>query len=153
MKKTNLVLAALILGAGSCFADVVTINLDAPSVSGQPGDILTVTLDGMFVTNVTPFFSGPPTVDPGSQTVDFGLLLVTVLTPYTDPVGPHTGTITILGGMEGPGGPRRQNILGFGGLYDKRSRGAPLCAAAIAALFLPFQWFRKTVKSGGQMRN
>ena len=34
--------------------------------------------------------------------------------PYTDPLGPETGTVTILGGVEGSGGydPTTQDVLG-----------------------------------------
>jgi len=104
---------------------------------------ISVTLDGMFLTDVTPFFSGPLTIDPGGQTVDFGLVLVTVLTPYTDPIGPHTGTITILGGVEGPGGydPTTQDILGSANftvnvVETPEPASAGLSLAAIALVFL-----------------
>jgi hypothetical protein len=104
---------------------------------------ISVTLDGMFQTDVTPFFRGPPTLDAGSQTVDFGLVLVTVLTPYTDPAGPHTGAITIFGGVEGPDGydPTTQDLLGSANftvnvVETPEPASAGLCAAAIAVVFL-----------------
>ena len=50
---------------------------------------------------------------PGA-TVDYGCFTVTVANPYTDPFGVVTGTVSVLGGAEGPAGyiPTTQDLLG-----------------------------------------
>jgi hypothetical protein len=165
MTKTSLILAALLLFAECSFANTVILTLDTPSVTAVPGDsfvitgiltntapstvdlnFISFTLDGMFQTDITPFFNGPLTIDPSGQSVDFGLVQFTVLSPYTDPPGIHTGTITILGGIEGPGGydANIQNVLGSADfqvnvqapVVAPEPASASLCAAATTLLFL-----------------
>ena len=124
--------ALLLVGSGYSFADTISIAL-APIFTTSPGNTflvsgilgnssasivdlnqISVTLNGMFVTDLSPFFLGPATVGPNSQTVNFGLFNVMVMIPYSSPFGFQTGTITILGGVEGVGGydPTTQDVLG-----------------------------------------
>jgi hypothetical protein len=130
MKPMQLLAAFLLTGA-PCFA--VTITLDNPAQSGVPGTTLTfsgtvantgqaivdlngivVSLPGEFTTGDAPFFNGPATVDPMSTSVDFGLFTAMIDIPYTDFLGTTSGTLTLLGGIEGPGGydPSVQNVIG-----------------------------------------
>jgi len=118
MKTLKLCLATLLFAA-SAWATDVYITLDAPTLTASPGDLLSfngtitsehmvtidlndisVSLAGMLLVDETSFLLGPPTVDPLGTTVDFTLFTVAVNAPYTDPLGPVNGTITILGGLE-----------------------------------------------------
>jgi hypothetical protein len=133
MKTFKLLLAAMLLTGGCAWGSDVYIVLDETTIDASPGQQVTfsgiifnndpatvdlnfidVSLDGMFSVDPSPFFSGPPTVAANSQTVDFSLFNVTVDEPYTDPLGPQQGTLTIFGGEEGAGGydPTTQNFLG-----------------------------------------
>jgi hypothetical protein len=168
MKKTALILATLLLMAGRGFASAITVDLASPMVTAHPGDALlflgtlvnndmstvdlnsiSVSLDGMFLTDITPFFSGPATIDMNTSST-FTLFQVTVLTPYTDPYGTHTGTVTIEGGVEGPGGydPTTQNPLGSASFQVNvqpspvpEPTSAGLVLAVIAAM--PVVYFRR----------
>jgi hypothetical protein len=123
----------LVLAVGCGWAEDLSVVLDSPIVIAAPGqtvDIsgiiinnvastvdlnsISVTLAGMFSEDESAFILGPATVDPNGETVDFELLSVTVDDPYTDPLAAQTGTITILGGVEGAGGydPTTVNVLG-----------------------------------------
>jgi hypothetical protein len=137
MRKQLLLLAALLSVAGRGFASDITINLDAPFQMVQPGDLITFTgtivnndpaivdlnfievdLSGTeFSVDDSPFFIGPPTVGastglPLTQTIDFEMF--DVMAAGDAPPGRSTGTVTILGGAEGPGGydSTTQNVLG-----------------------------------------
>lgn len=119
MKTLKLCLATLLFAAGSAWATDVYIMLDAPTLTGSSGDLLSfngtitsndmvtidlneinVSLPGMFTVDETPFLLGPPTIDPLGTTIDFTLFTVAINAPYTDPLEPVNGTITILGGLE-----------------------------------------------------
>jgi len=120
MRIYTFILAALLVAGGPLRADVLFIALDVSTVTLNPGQAFTfsgaitndvqstvdlngidVTLDGsLFQVDVTPFFSGPPTVAAGTFTPSFTLFSVTVDLPYTAPPGIQTGTLTILGGVE-----------------------------------------------------
>jgi hypothetical protein len=137
MKIRNLLLAL----CGACapaLADVVQITLDSPQITAVPGQTITfrgvisnndfftvdlndisVSLNGMFTENLTPFLSGPFTIAAStplmtSKTPDFDFFEVTVDVPYTDPFGVKSGTLTILGNVEDMGGYDQniQNPLG-----------------------------------------
>jgi hypothetical protein len=137
MRMQMLLLAALLSVAGRGFASDITINLDEPFQMVQPGDLITFTativnndaaivdlnfinvnLSGTgFSVDESPFFLGPPTVGastglPLTQTIDFEMF--DVMAAGDAPPGLNTGTVTILGGSEGPGGydPDTQNVLG-----------------------------------------
>jgi hypothetical protein len=138
MRKALFALAALLLAEGRGWATTIQIQLDATTLTASAGDTVTftgvivnsdlmlvdlngidITLNGMLTFDPSPFFLGPPTVDASTptvqaETVDFPLFTVTVADPYTDPFGPQSGTLTILGGEEGAGGydPTTQNVLG-----------------------------------------
>jgi hypothetical protein len=137
MKIRNL-LPFLCLACATAWADNVTIALDSPLINASPGQQVTfsaviannelatvdlndisISLNGMFTVDDTPFFSGPATLAGStlvtqSETSDFALFNVTVDLPYTDPSGILSGTITILGGVEGAGGydPTAEDVLG-----------------------------------------
>ncbi len=137
MKIRSVFLTVLLLTAGRAFADDLTMNLDASTLTVSPGGQVTftgtitnndasildlnsisVTLGGQFGVDTTPFFSGPLTVAANGSTIDFPLFTVTANSPYTDPLGPQTGTVTILGGVESPAvgyDPTAENQLGSTG--------------------------------------
>jgi hypothetical protein len=137
MKMRNLLL--LLCGVcGPALADDVQIILDSPQLTAAPGQTITfrgvianndlftvdlnaisVSLNGMFTEDLTPFLSGPLTVAAStptmtSQTPDFDFFKVTVDLPYTDPFGVKSGTLTILGNVETNGvyNPDIKNPLG-----------------------------------------
>ena len=137
MKTQIWLLAALLSVAGRGLAADISVNLDAPFQLVNQGDIIAflgtivnndaaivdlnsieVNLNGLgFSVDDGAFFSGPPTVDASTglrltQTIDFEMFDVTVA--FDAPVGLSTGTVTIVGGAEGPGGydPTTQNVLG-----------------------------------------
>jgi hypothetical protein len=133
MKMLKLCLVPLMFAAGSARADDIIINLDATTLSGSAGSLLSfnttitsvdmqtidlndisVSLPGMFTVDQTPFLLGPPTVGALGTTADFTLFTVTIDDPYTDPFGPVAGTVTILGGLESGNGydPSVMNYLG-----------------------------------------
>ncbi len=132
MKVRNF-LVILMLGCGVACADPISLVLDASQLNAGPGQQVTftgtifnndtatvdlnsisVSLAGQFTVDTTPFLLGPPTVAASGTTGDFSLFNVTVNDPYTDPSGIYSGTVTILGGVEGAGGydPTTQNFLG-----------------------------------------
>lgn len=148
MRIQQLLLAVLLSVAGPGFASDITINLDAPFQIVQPGDVIAFT--GIIVNNdpaivdlnsievdlagteysvdESPFFSGPATVGastglPPTQTIDFEMFDVTVASD--GPIASDTGTVTILGGAEGPGGydPTTQQVFRFGDLPNRRCTG------------------------------
>lgn len=131
--KIRILFLALLMTCGSAWADTVQILLDTNPITATPGQQITftgsivnnvtspvdlnsisLTLAGLFTLDVTPFFAGPVSVDASAQTVSFDLFWVVPNNPYTDPFGLMTGTVTILGGIEGPGGydPTTQDVLG-----------------------------------------
>jgi hypothetical protein len=137
MKIPSLLL--LLCGAcGPALADDVQITLDFTQITAVPGQTVTfsgvvanndlftvdlndisVSLNGMFMLDTTPFFSGPATVAAStisitSETPDFAMFNVTVDVPYTDPFGVQSGTLTLLGNVEDMGGydPNVLNFLG-----------------------------------------
>jgi hypothetical protein len=124
MKIRNLLLTVC-LACAPAWADILTVNLDSTQLNASPGDSITfsgtitnndsatvdlnsisVSLDGaLFSVDITPFFNTAPlTVAGNSQTSDIDLFTVTVDIPYTNPSGVENGTLTILGGVEGPNG-------------------------------------------------
>lgn len=137
MKFCGLILGVC-FAVGSAWADDVVVVLDSVAITAAPGNQITfggiifnnglstvdlngisISLNGMFTVDTTPFFSGPLTVSaPGPfsfpQTGDFSMFNVTVNSPYTDPDGLNMGTLTILGNVEGSGGydPTIENSLG-----------------------------------------
>jgi hypothetical protein len=122
MTIRNLVLA-MCLACAPAWADDLAINLDTTQFTVSPGDSITfsgtitnndsatedlnnisISLPGMFSVDITPFFNTAPlTVAGNSSTTDIDFFTVTVDIPYTDP-GIVSGTLTIQGGVEGPGG-------------------------------------------------
>lgn len=137
MRTNMLLLAALLSVAGQGLASDITINLDAPFPSVVPGNAIAFTgtivnndpaivdlnsieidLSGTgFTVDGSVFFSGPVSVGastglPLTQTIDFEMFDVTVAGGV--PNGITGGTVTILGGVEGPGGydPTTQDVLG-----------------------------------------
>ncbi len=137
MKLRNL-LPFFCLACTPAWADAITVVLDSSQINGSPGQQVTfsgvivnnelapvdlndisVTLNGLFTVDTTPFFSGPLTVAAStssahSQTSDFDFFNVVVDLPYTDAPGIKSGTLTILGGVEGASGydPTTQEFLG-----------------------------------------
>jgi hypothetical protein len=112
---------ALILVAAACAsATSINITLSSPTVIAAAGNTvlvsgvvsnatmqtvylnsISVTLNGLFNTDITPFFSGPISVDGLASTAPFDFFSVSVADPYTDPFGPMLGSFTIFGGADG----------------------------------------------------
>lgn len=163
MRIQILLLAALLSVAGRGFASDITINLDAAFQLAQPGEIIAFTgtivnndpaivdlnfievdLGAGFSVDESPFFSGPPTVGastglPLTETIDFEMFDVTVGSDV--PIASNTGTVTILGGAEGPGGydPSTQEVLGsatFQIVVAPEPATFAIAFTAIAALYL-----------------
>lgn len=132
MKLRNL-LPILFVACAPAWGDAVKIILDPSQIKASPGQQVTfsgeivnndpatvdlndisVTLNGLFGVDTTSFFLGPATVAASSHTADFDFFNVVVDLPYTDPSGIKSGTLTILGGVEGLSGydPTTQNFLG-----------------------------------------
>jgi len=77
---------------------------------------INISLAGPFTFDVSPFFdfSAPLSVDGnGSSTIVYDWFTVTVADPYNDSLGVVSGTITLLGGVQGPNGydPVVQDLL------------------------------------------
>ena len=140
MRITKSIVSLLLLSGVPAWANVV-LHLDAPNQNALPGATITftgyivnnysaivdlnnidVTLSGMFLPDTNPFYAvtAPFSVaaSPGA-TVDYAWFSVTVANPYTAPFGVVSGTVSILGGVEGPGGydPTAQTLLGSTGFW------------------------------------
>ncbi len=113
----------------------VTLQLSAPNQSAQPGETIffagsitnnypqivdlngiSITLAGLFTLDNGPFFDVTAPLSVAASPGDTGVytwFTVTVLDPYTDPFGLVNGTVTILGGLQGPNGydPTVQDVL------------------------------------------
>jgi hypothetical protein len=119
MKTLKLCLATLLFAAGSAWADDLVINLDAATLTGSSGDLLSfsgtitsndlapIDLNDISVSLAGNVHRRPDAVSVGAiygrrpwNTVDFTLFTVTIDAPYTDPFGPVEGTVTILDGVE-----------------------------------------------------
>lgn len=134
----NLFLAAtlfVLIPASSAWASDILVILDRSTLDAMPGDVLTFTgtlqnldssivdlnlcqinMTGQFVTDCSsPFLTNAPlTLNPLDTSADFIMFTITVNLPYTDALGPQSGSFDVLGGVEGPGGydPTTQNLLG-----------------------------------------
>jgi hypothetical protein len=130
MKHIGLsILATVLLAAATARAGVVTIGLDSPLLSGNPGDVLpfsgTITnntsdvvylmsdnfspLSGLIPAAIDdlPFFTNAPLfLDANESTGDIGLFNVTI--PIALTPGNYGGTFTLLGGA----GLDSQDVLG-----------------------------------------
>lgn len=164
---------AILLACGSAWADTIGILFDTTPITAAPGQQITftanvqnnvastvdlnnisVTLNGLFTIDVTPFFSGPVSVDPG-MAIHFDLFSVAVGNPYTDPLGLKTGAVTILGGIEGPAGydPATQDVLGSATFQvNVANSGAavpePSSLCMLSSVMLAFVLRRYSYKSG-----
>lgn len=164
MRIQMMLLAAFLSVAGRGFASDITINLDAPFQLVNPGNTIAfvgtivnndpaivdlnfieVNLNGLaFSVDDSAFFNGPPAVGasiglPLTQTVDFEMFDVTVAGDA--PAGLNTGSVTILGGVEGPGGydSTSQNVLGseaFQITVAPEPSTFAIASTALAALYL-----------------
>jgi hypothetical protein len=67
---------------------------------------INVSIPGMFSFDGSPFFdlSAPLSVGPNSSTAVYDWFTITIDDPYTDPFGMMDGTLTLLGGIQGPNG-------------------------------------------------
>ncbi|MBL8175989.1 MAG: PEP-CTERM sorting domain-containing protein [Bryobacterales bacterium] len=134
MRTIQLAVLFAMLSAAPGWASIV-LHLTASTQDAQPGDTivfggyiennfpqvvdlngLSISLSGLFTIDTSPFFdlSAPFTVDAGpSTTVVYNWFTVTVADPYTDPLGLVSGTVSLLGGLEGPFGydPGVQDLL------------------------------------------
>jgi hypothetical protein len=133
MQTTKFLLTLCLLTAAPTWATVI-LNLSVPTQTAIPGQTITfggtitnnhndtidlnalnITLAGMFSFDASPFFdlTAPISVSPNSTSAAYDWFTVTVADPYTDPFGPITGTITLLGGIQGPNGydPTVQDLL------------------------------------------
>jgi hypothetical protein len=174
MTLRNLLLTLTLACAPAC-ADTVLINFDSTTITASPGQLITfsgtidnnvssivdlnnisVTLNGMFNVDISPFFalSSPATVAGDSTTVDFDFFNVTVDDPYTDPLGAIQGTLTMLGGIEGLDGydPNVQDDLGSATFSVDVESAAPEPSAFVllltaAALVLLCKVWRRHILS------
>lgn len=169
MNRNKLLIAALLLGGAQCQADQITVTFDQPVLSGWPGATLiftgtiannttsvidlngiSATLPGMFSLDRSLFTdpANPATVDPGLTTPSFPFFSVTIADPYTDPLFvTATGSLVVLGGLEGPAGydPTVQNNLGgadFGVTPAPEPASPLLLASAAAFLWLAARFVR-----------
>jgi hypothetical protein len=135
-QSRNLLLCAAALGilsGSTARAASVSISFDFPILAAAPGETVTfrgtvtnlegvvVDLNGCAVTptgqvttdNCALFFANAPfTLNPGETSFAFDMFTVTVDVPYTDPYGLKPGVFTVIGGLEGPGGPSPDTNLG-----------------------------------------
>jgi hypothetical protein len=113
----------------------VLLQLAAPNQSAQPGQTLTfagtitnnyaqivdlnsinINLAGLFTIDSGPFFDITAPLSVAAAPANTGVytwFTVTVADPYTDPFGLVNGTVTLLGGLQGPNGydPSVQDVL------------------------------------------
>ncbi len=184
MKIRNLLLLVC-LACGPAAADQLTIVLDSYVISTSPGQPVTfsgvifndgtstldlndisLSLDGMFTVDTSPFFSGPLTViGQGGilppETGDFEMFSVLPNIPYSDALGIKFGTLSILGGVEGAAGydPTTQDILGstqFGVVVQNPPATAPEPSAFIllltgAILLCGWRMISRCLKSGHRL--
>lgn len=136
MNLTKVALSLLLLSSFSPARANVILTLDAPNQTAVPGQTLTflgnisnlynapvdlnqiaITLTGPFAIETSLFFdaSAPFSVAaaPGT-TGSYAWFTLTVDDPYPGPFGPVGGTVSILGGVQGPGGydPSTLDVLG-----------------------------------------
>jgi hypothetical protein len=137
MKTFINLLALTVLAAAGARAGNITITLDDPNQTGNPGDTLnffgtianidpTSTDAAIYLNSDSPDFVGPgdATFDDnffaayfpislalGATSGDIDLFDIVLADPETDPFGPYPGsTYTLLGGMDG-GADTAQDIL------------------------------------------
>jgi hypothetical protein len=124
--RIKFVLIAFILAtllAGNAQAASITITLDRTTLSGNPGQtvaffgtIMNTSSDTIYLNDVDfnlagtgfssnaqdRFFSNVPLfLNPHSSSGDIELFDVTLLKPFTDPLGTYAGTYTLTGGLDG----------------------------------------------------
>lgn len=122
---------------------------------------LSINLAGPFTFDISPFFAitAPFFVDPNSSTIVYDWFTVTVADPYTDSPGIVNGTITLLGGLEGPNGydPSTQDVLAtvsFSVNVVSGSSGAsdvpePATAPLLLSLLIPLLWRAHSARRTG----
>jgi len=151
-------LSFLFLVANIAYAStIVVLSLDSVVQNVMPGGTIFVTgtitntgvdvvdlngldvnLNGQFMTDVTPFFVNvPPSIAGGITTADYEIFTVSVGVPFTGSPGIQTGTVTVLGGVEGPNGydPTTQNILGNATLAVNVTSSSPEPASMMLMVF------------------
>jgi hypothetical protein len=137
MKTFISLLALTVLAAAGAWAGNITIALDDPNQTGNPGETLnffgTITNNdpnsadaAIYLNSDSPDFVGPGdatfednffaayfpiSLAPGATSGDIDLFDIVLADPETDPFGPYPGsTYTLLGGMDG-GADTAQDIL------------------------------------------
>lgn len=164
------------LAAAPAWASVI-LELTSPDQTANPGQTIVfggfitnnsaqtidlnginITLAGPFTFDTSPFFdlNAPISVDGGgAATLFYDWFTVAVLDPYADPFGVVNGTITLVGGFQGPGGydPSIQDPLatiGFSINVAEPPAGAVVPEPGTSALFLlgagclAARWLRKS---------
>jgi hypothetical protein len=143
LSLSYLILAANVANASS----IIALSFDSAAQNAMPGSTifftgtvtntgvgvvdlngLVVNLNGQFMTDVTPFFgNAPPSIAGGSTTTDYEMFTIQVGIPFAGPPGIQVGTVTLLGGVEGPNGydPTTQNILGSAGFDVNVTSSSP----------------------------
>jgi hypothetical protein len=142
MKTLVNLLALAALAAAGAHADGISITLDNPNQSGNPGE--TLSFYGVITnTDVNPedcyiylnsddpnftlsdasvsdnFFANvPPYLAPGTSSGDVDLFDITLADPESDPFGTYDGEYTLVGGMDGGADTAQDNLAQVGFSVD-----------------------------------
>jgi hypothetical protein len=149
MTIAKLVFPLLLLAGVSTARASVLLTLQTPNQTAVPGQTLTflgnisnlysapvdlnqiaITLNGPFSIETSMFFDANAPLSVAAQPGSTGMypwFTVTVNNPYPDALGIVTGTVSILGGVQGPGGydPNTQDLLGSVGFSVNVTAAAP----------------------------
>jgi len=130
MKTLSNLLALAALAAAGARAGDITITLDDPTQTGNPGDTLsffgTITNDSADTiylnsddinlslpdaTEIDNFFASvPASLTGGQSSGDIDLFDVELANPEADPFGTYSGTYGLLGGADGGAGTAQDNL-------------------------------------------
>jgi len=149
MNIAKFVVPLLLLAGVSTARASVSLTLETPNQTAVPGQTLTflgnvsnfydapvdlnqiaITLNGPFSIETSVFFDASAPLSVEAQPESTGMypwFTVTVNNPYPDALGIVTGTVSILGGVQGPGGydPNTQDLLGSIGFSVNVMAAAP----------------------------
>ena len=164
MNIAKIVVPILLLSGLSAARASVTLTLDMPNQTAVPGQTLTflgnianlystpvdlnqinVTLNGPFSIETSTFFDSTAPLSvaaaPGT-TGSYAWFTLTVDNPYPDPFGVVSGTVSILGGVQGPGGydPTVQDLLGTIGFSVTVTAAAPPAPPVPSEVPEPSTW-------------
>ena len=149
MNIAKIVFPLLLLAGVSTARASVLLTLETPNQTAVPGQTLifqgnisnlysapvdlnqiAITLNGPFSIETSLFFDASAPLSVAAQPGSTGLypwFTVTVNNPYPDALGIVTGTVSILGGVQGPGGydPNTLDLLGSVGFSVNVMAAAP----------------------------